>query len=268
MAEWFDTNIVEPGKLPLLLCLLAFVLTFLSTRIITRMIRAGVGPFRNNVSTSGVHIHHAVPGLILLITGALTSVAANHVVWQCIAAVLIGTGSSLILDEFALILHLQDVYWANEGRVSVELIGLTAACLGMTLLGFSPWGVDSLEVGDVTLRITFVTGVVIQLVFTLVCVLKAKYRTALISCFVPFIAWVAAARLGRPGSWWARRFYGRRRMARAERRAEKFDHRWDPRWRWLSDFIAGAPSIADPPAVLPVPTSTDPAPATSGRASG
>ena len=54
---------------------------------------------------------------------------------------LIGIGVSLVLDEFALILHLQDVYWSGEGQLSVEAVSLTAACLGLALGGFSPFGV-------------------------------------------------------------------------------------------------------------------------------
>ena len=70
-GDWWYDNIIEPGKLPMLLCLGAFVVTFVLTRVITRLIRAGIGPFKNNVSAGGVHIHHAVPGIILLIIGSL-----------------------------------------------------------------------------------------------------------------------------------------------------------------------------------------------------
>lgn len=104
----------EP-KVPLAVLFVAFLVTFLITRTITRLIRAGKGPFRNNIE-GGVHIHHAVPGLILLLIGAVTSVAvAGHAPGSLIAAVLIGVGASLVLDEFALILHLTDVYWTKEG---------------------------------------------------------------------------------------------------------------------------------------------------------
>lgn len=48
MGHWWYRNIVEPGKLPLLLALLSFVLSFLVTRVITRMIRAGRGPSRTS----------------------------------------------------------------------------------------------------------------------------------------------------------------------------------------------------------------------------
>jgi hypothetical protein len=247
-GDWFYDNIVEPGKLPLLLCLGAFVVTFILTRVITRMIRAGVGPFKNNVSASGLHIHHAVPGILLLILGALMAIRGPDSPWFEIAGVIIGIGTSLILDEFALILHLEDVYWTDEGRVSVELAGLTAACIGFTMLGFSPLGVDDLTVGEIQVRITLITGLIIHALLIVICLVKGKYRAALISCFVPIVAWVSAIRLARPQSIWARHFYRKtKKQERAVARAQKFDRRWDPKWRWLSDMIAGAPSEPDPP---------------------
>jgi hypothetical protein len=248
---WFYDNIIEPGKLPMLLCLGAFVLTFILTRAITRMIRAGVGPFKNNVSAGGLHIHHAVPGILLLIFGALMAIRGPDSPWFEIAAVIVGVGTSLILDEFALILHLEDVYWTDEGRVSVELAGLTAACIGFVMLGTSPLGVDDLSAGAVTIRLTVITGLILQGLLILICLLKGKYRAGLISCFVPLVAWFCAIRLARPGSWWARHLYkGRKREKRAIARAAKFDARWDPKWRWLSDLIAGSPSEPDPPDVV------------------
>ena len=62
--------------MPFLLLFLSFLLTFVSTRAIIRMIRAGVGPFRNNVA-GGVRIHHAVPGIVLTLVGAYLSVAVD-----------------------------------------------------------------------------------------------------------------------------------------------------------------------------------------------
>lgn len=103
------------------------------------MIRAGSGPFKNNVSDDGVHIHHAVPGVILLVTGAFAAVATdNSSVWSVVAGILVGIGTSLVLDEFALILHLDDVYWSAEGRVSVEMVSLAVAYLGLLVLGLRP----------------------------------------------------------------------------------------------------------------------------------
>jgi hypothetical protein len=127
LTHWWHRDILAADKLPLMLCFLAYVVTFLVTRAITRLIRDGKGPFKNQVTASGTHVHHAVPGLILLITGAFVSVGTNGLLWPSVAAVLIGIGVSLVLDEFALILHLSDVYWSAEGRSGQSGCGLSRA---------------------------------------------------------------------------------------------------------------------------------------------
>ena len=76
-----ERDVIAAGKLPLGLCFLAFVVTFVFTRTITRLIRDGRGPFRNNVTASGTHVHHAVPGLILLIVGAFTAIGGAPGHW-------------------------------------------------------------------------------------------------------------------------------------------------------------------------------------------
>src|SRR3954454_13806673 len=100
-------------NVPLLVCFAAFVFTFLTTRTITRMIRAGKGPFRDNVSDSGLHVHHAVPGILPLLPGGLVPVPTSRSssAWDIVAALIGGVGTSLVLDEVALILNLQDVSW-------------------------------------------------------------------------------------------------------------------------------------------------------------
>ena len=206
------------------------------------MIRAGRGPFRNLVTSSGTHIHHSVPGIILLIVGAFIAVAtAGLGVWFGIAAVMIGAGVSLVLDEFALILHLQDVYWTNEGRLSVNLVSLTAAYLGLALTGLSPIGVDDVGGGELALRIGAIGLVVLHGLLVLTCVLKGKYRLAVFALPIPGLAFGGAMRLARPGSVWARRRYSQARVAAATKRAERFDDRWSP-WidRWDS-LVGGVP---------------------------
>lgn len=145
MADWWYRNITEPGKLPLLLALLSFVVTFLVTRTITRLIRAGKGPFRN-VSSGDVHIHHVVPGIFLMLVGGFWAVAAgSHSLGPMLAAVMFGIGAGLVLDEFALILYLDDVYWSEQGRKSVEVVMLTAALVVLILTGFTPFGVNDMS---------------------------------------------------------------------------------------------------------------------------
>jgi hypothetical protein len=233
------------ANLPLFVCFAAFVVTFVTTRVITRMIRAGRGPFHDNVSSSGVHIHHAVPGIILLVIGAFMAVATNTSSgWTIVAALLVGVGTSLVLDEFALILHLQDVYWADEGRISVEMVSLAVACLGLLLIGVRPFDVS----GDSPGADAVAVGVSIALLVLgiLVCVAKDKYKLALFGAFIPFVALVGAIRLARPGSRWAKRRYGPTKLARASARTTRYDARWGPATDWVRDFVAGKPSEPDP----------------------
>ncbi|MGW1495073.1 hypothetical protein [Streptomyces sp. NBC_00191] len=248
MGHWFYRNITEPGKLPMLLALTSFVLTFLITRTIVRMIRAGRGPFRN-VTPGGMHIHHVVPGVILTVIGGFGAVGSGrHGVAAAVCAVIFGMGAGLVLDEFALILHLDDVYWTEQGRQSVEVVVLAAALALLVLSGFAPLGVNDMSADERQDRASLILTLVINFLLVLITMFKGKPRMALISVLVPFVGMFGAVRLARPGSPWARRFYRNRPKARAKARLRSFHHdrRWDRKRRKLQDLIGGAP---DRPAV-------------------
>jgi hypothetical protein len=252
VGSWWNEHIVDVGRLPLFLAFVAFVVTFVVTRLITRSIRSGRGPFNDNVSDSGLHIHHAVPGVILVTTGGFLAVGAHgQAGWAELAAVMVGAGASLVLDEFALILRLDDVYWSEEGRVSVELVALAAASLGLIVIGANPFRYD----GSAGLAAAVSSSVVIgqHLGFVLITALKGKYRTALIGTFTPGLATIGAWRLARPDSQWARRRYDEEKLERARQRAERFDARWEPLRIRLGDLVGGRPlDISDdnPPVEL------------------
>jgi hypothetical protein len=246
VGNWWQRDVIEPGKLPLLVCFAAFVITFLTTRGITRAIRAGHGPF-HNISEGGTHVHHAVPGIIALVAGAFLALdSAPHSVTAVIAAVAVGTGTSLVLDEFALILHLQDDYWTAEGRVSVEMVSLAFGCLGFMLIGLAPFGVNDMGDAELAVRVGTDAATALTLALIVVCVLKGKFKLALFGIFVPPLAWLGALRLARPKSRWAARRYGPRRLDHAAQRAAAFDARWDPILDRLSNLVAGKPSKTDP----------------------
>ena len=125
----------------LFLSTLAFYVTFALVRAITHAIRAGVGLF-HDVSEGGVHIHHLVWGIgLLLAVGYLWLLqigagdAGGSRPLSRLTAVLYGAGAALTLDEFALWLLLRDVYWAREGRESVDAVLLFGALLSAGLLG-------------------------------------------------------------------------------------------------------------------------------------
>ncbi|MFJ3230201.1 hypothetical protein [Streptomyces sp. NPDC086787] len=243
MGHWLYRNIIEPGKLPLLFALAAFVVTFVVTRVITRLIRAGRGPFRN-VKAGGVHIHHVVPGVILTIIGGFGSIASGgRGLGAPLCAVLFGVGAGLVLDEFALILHLADVYWTEEGRQSVEVVVVTAALVGLLLAGFSPFGVNDLSQEELQDRAVAVLTIVANFLLSLVALTKGKARTAIFGVVLPPLALYGALRLARPGSRWARRFYRNRPRARARAalRVYHHDRRWAGPSRTVQNWIAGKP---------------------------
>jgi hypothetical protein len=104
-----------------LLSWLAFATTFAAVRGITWSIRAGRGPFRN-LSAGGEHLHHYMWGIGLLTgVGAIAVRGEDAQRRHPAVALSYGSGLALIVDEFALLLDLKDVYWAKEGRISVDL---------------------------------------------------------------------------------------------------------------------------------------------------
>jgi hypothetical protein len=259
MISWWQRDVIAAGKLPLMLCFVSFVVTFASTRTITRLIRDGRGPFRN-VAVGGTHIHHSVPGIILLMIGAFTAVGGPGTLgWLSFSAIAVGIGTSLVMDEFAMILHLQDVYWSGEGQLSVEAVSLVAACLGLALVGFSPVHVDGVDGVEFSLRISATGVLVMDACLALICILKGKYRCGLFGLFLPPVGAIGAVRLARPNSIWARHRYRGKRLERATRRSEAFDRRWKPLQAGWLDFIGGRPSLPNP--------APDPAPPGPGASS-
>jgi hypothetical protein len=255
LNDWWQHEVVDGYKGPLLLSFVAFVVTFLTTRSITRLIRAGKGPF-HNVSTGGVHMHHSTPGIVLLIVGGFTAVGSPPLsVWTYLAAVLVGVGASLVLDEFAMIFRLQDVYWSQEGQLSVNVVTLAAACVGLATVGVSPANVNDLPDDITAFRNAAVIVLLANFVLVAVAALKGKYPTALLGLFVYPVAWAGAVRLARPNSPWARRHYSPKKRAHAQRRAAAFDKRWAPIRRHWDDLIGGtptpAPTTVDEPAEAP-----------------
>jgi hypothetical protein len=117
---------------------LAFGTTFAATRAVTHSIRAGVGPWRN-VVIGRRHVHHFVPGMLLAFLAGGASIVLRREDADPWLAVPFGGGLALVLDESALLLELEDVYWSEQGLVSVQIaLGsltlLAALALGVRLL--------------------------------------------------------------------------------------------------------------------------------------
>jgi hypothetical protein len=116
-----DGEVLDPCQRSALISWLAFTTTFATVRGITYSIRAGRGPFRN-LSLGGEHVHHYLWGIGLLAgVGAIAVRGDESLRQHPVVAVSYGSGLALIIDEFALLLDLRDVYWARQGRISVDL---------------------------------------------------------------------------------------------------------------------------------------------------
>jgi hypothetical protein len=110
-----------PGQRSALLSWLSFTGTFAGLRALTYSIRDGKGPGRN-ISIGGEHLHHYMWGIAMLSgIGAIAVRGEERRRRHPAVAVSYGTGLALIVDEFALLLDLKDVYWARQGRISIDI---------------------------------------------------------------------------------------------------------------------------------------------------
>jgi hypothetical protein len=132
-------NFQDPRRERLFLSSLGFDLGAIGARTITHLIRRGVGPFRN-LTVGGRHFHHLVFGIAgLLGTGLTWLVIADNAEQMAtrhrVTAFAFGLGSALTLDEFALWLDLEDVYWTEQGKVSVEALMIFGSLLSVGVWG-------------------------------------------------------------------------------------------------------------------------------------
>lgn len=233
---------------------IGLLLTFLGVRINTRLIRAKVSWWFHDIeSEGGLHVHHMVIGVVLMVAMGIALIAFTPTqLWLQLCALVFGAGVALTLDEFALILRLQDVYWRKEGRLSVDAV-IIAVCAGMLFIfGFKPGGMENGATKDLTgvwLGVGTAVTVFFNMFWAVICLLKGKYWTGFFGVFIPIIGVVGALRLARPNSPWARKRYANKpkRLARAVRREDKMDRTWRAWREAFFDLIAGKPHLPSIP---------------------
>jgi hypothetical protein len=259
----FDLDVgVPPERLPLVVCLVAFILTFFVTRTIVRYIRSHADSDkprkwwqpRNISGAGGVHIHHVVIGVILVMLSgvAMVSLAVNGGVPEfTVAATFFGIGAALVLDEFALILHLQDVYWSEDGRTSVDAVFAAIAVAGLLVLGFNPLSFFDIgiwrEDHSLAARAAVVALAGLTLALAVVVLLKGKVWTGLVGMFITPLLFIGAIRLSRPHAPWARWRYTDkpRKMHRALVRERILRRPVVQAKLWLQHVVAGEPHFPD-----------------------
>jgi hypothetical protein len=227
---WFNTQIVHTGRLPLFSFFVAFLFGFGFIRLSVRLIRARVRWWPGNVFAGKVHVHHMVFGVVFMAIGGVAEliVPLHSLSWRSGPAALFGLGLALVLDEFALILHLRDVYWSNEGRLSIDAVFVAAGVTALLLIGTSPVGVQSVDAyhklpGSPSSGATLALAGAVLFVLASITLLKGKVWTGLFGLLVPLLLVVGAFRLARPDSPWARWRYRKRpgKLAKAQRREQR-----------------------------------------------
>jgi hypothetical protein len=224
--------------------LASFLLSFLIIRTSARMTRSDRFPWwPGSVKTSsGLHIHHFVWGFGFLLVSGFLSLALDPVSpWREVLAAGFGAGAGLTLDEFALILYLEDVYWAKQGRTSLDAVIAAALLGGLVVVGLAPFDLQGR--GDSVGLIAMTVAVIV--VISGISFAKGKLLVGLVGLFLPPVSLFGAVRLARPSSPWANRWYppGSHKLRKATERDERQTAR---RHTWM-DRIGGAPSSDHPP---------------------
>ena len=246
----YGTHVYDGGKEALFLLFVSFLVAFVLTRLYTRQARIhGWG----SASVGGVHLHHAVPGTVMVLGAGLLAFTPWGVESpaQELLAIVFGAGAALVLDEWALIFHLDGVYWSQEGRSSIDAVIIGTILAGLLLHTASPFGLQDSEYPGPRLAVFVLFA--LNYLFALVCFLKGKPVVGAAGLLVPFVALVGAVRLAKPRSPWLRWFYepdrgpARLRGLRA-RKLERARRRYDTGWqgrleRKIADVIGGAPSV-------------------------
>lgn len=141
LLDVYKAQFGETRRERLFLASVGFFVAVLVVRALTIAIHNDIGPF-HNVTMHGRHIHHLVWGILLLLlvgyswlveigTGSAES-------WRWagrLTSMLYGVAAALTLDEFALWLNLQDVYWQRQGRESYEAMALFGGVLAVGVFG-------------------------------------------------------------------------------------------------------------------------------------
>ncbi|MFD3515745.1 hypothetical protein [Streptomyces sp. NPDC058657] len=124
---------ITPERRGLVLAWWGFTVTFGGMRLLTWLIHidmAGVG----DVQAGGVHLHHYVWGILLLALAGAVGLVHRSACTRAWTGLAYGVGLALIVDEAALLISLEDVYWDTEGGISIALALAVIAVAGSVLV--------------------------------------------------------------------------------------------------------------------------------------
>jgi hypothetical protein len=227
-----------------LLVFASFLLAFLFIRTSARLMRSPKVPWwPGSVTTEGgLHLHHLVFGIVLMLIGGTLGFAIDESrsPWIELAAVAFGIGAGLTFDEFALWVHLEDVYWSDEGRQSVDAAIIAIAFVGLVLTGAFSASLDTATPLAIALGIALI---LFDLTMVLISFSKFRLLHGMLGILITPLAIWAAFRLAKPNSPWAKRYYGERKPEKQARAEARYGHRRVDRFKdRMRDAIGGRPT--------------------------
>jgi hypothetical protein len=243
VSEFWNEQILANHRQGVFLVLVGFLLSFAFIRMSTRLMRSPRVPWwpGSVVSDSGVHLHHLVFGIVtMMIAGTLGFASHGESPWAEICGFLFGVGAGLTIDEFALWVYLEDVYWAEQGRSSIDATVIAAAAMALVVLGINPF-----EAGDESGGwLATIVSALLLLAMVAVCFLKGRRLHGIIGFFVFPLAFYGACRIGKPNSAWARHRYGDRKPKKQAKAEQRFrpDRRTERVKNAFRDIVGGKPS--------------------------
>jgi hypothetical protein len=247
LSEFWHDQIVEKEREGIFLVLAGFLGSFVFIRVSARLGRSPRFSWwpGSVVSESGLHLHHLVWGICLMMASGVFGFALyGSSPWFEVCAALFGIGAGLTIDEFALWIYLEDVYWAREGRSSIDAAFIAGAVMLLVLLGAAPLEVDTGSThGDI---LAAVAGTAILLLPVAVCFGKDRLLHGTLGVFFVPLAIYGALRIGKPHSPWAKRFYRDRnphKQAKAEARFRP-NRRTERIKEWFRDLVGGETQAA------------------------
>lgn len=240
-TDFWNDQLVEHGRQGIFCVLVGFLGSFAFIRMSTRLMRSPKVPWwpGSIVSESGVHLHHLVFGIVtMMLAGALGFAVHGNSPWMEIAALAFGIGVGLTIDEFALWVHLDDVYWAEEGRRSIDAT-VIATCIGaLMFFGVRPF---EIETGSIWLVVLSIAVVAFAITLVAICFLKERILHGVFGFFLWPVGLYGAARIGKPNSWWARRYYRERNPRKQAKSENRFapDRRTERLKEKFRDLVGG-----------------------------
>jgi hypothetical protein len=240
-AFWHD-KLVAHHKQALFLVLVGFLAAFCFIRLSVRLMRSPRVPWwPGSVVSGGVHLHHLVFGIGLMVAAGTVGFATfNNSPSLEICAAVFGIGAGLTIDEFALWVHLDDVYWSEEGRASIDAAVIATLVMGLIFLEVRPFAVSGSTPVDVALTVE--APVVLSL--AVVCFAKQRFFHGATGLFIWPLALYGATRIGKPGSLWAHRRYGERDPAKQAKSQARFrpERRTERLKEAFRDAVGGTPT--------------------------